>query len=96
MDLLYFNLSMLLSFNFYFLILNISRSFSFKIKIHNSIIYNFSPIHYVTIYVMKAQKSFRVIFAKSKLIFCFLLSVKRFKKLFLLKNPLFSIQISVF
>jgi hypothetical protein len=52
---------------------------------------NSSLIHKHHFYVLKAQRSFRVIFAKSRLLFCFLFGVKRFfqKPLYFLFKFLF-------
>jgi hypothetical protein len=91
MELLYFNSRMLLSFNFIFSFKIFLEVFPLK---ENSIIqlWTISFIFIKSLFMWwKAQKSFRVIFAKSWLFFYFLFGVKRFfqKPLYFLFKFLF-------
>jgi hypothetical protein len=91
MDLLYFNSRMLLSFNFIFSFKTFPEVFPLK---ENSIIQLWTiSLLFIKLLFMwwKSQKSFRVIFAKSRLFFCFLLGVKRVfsKNLYFICNFLF-------
>jgi hypothetical protein len=76
-DLLYFNSRMLLSFFIFSF-----KTFPEVFPLNENFIIQLWTIPFLIIKSLfmcwKAQKSFRVIFAKSKLFFCFLFGVKRF------------------